>query len=83
MEARELVEKVKNNPRTEENYQEIIKWCSENKNQIDLQDKDQSYLYEESARYLMMNKIGKWDKDDAQILINYFVKKTTKGLNIK
>ena len=30
MEIQEFVEKFMNNPKTEESYQEVIKWCGEN-----------------------------------------------------
>lgn len=46
MEARELAKKFRNNPQTENSYQHIIKWCSENAKNLDLTDKDQHYLFE-------------------------------------
>ena len=74
MEARELAKKFRNNPQTENSYQHIIKWCSENAKNLDLTDKDQHYLFEMSTRYLMKTKIRHWNKDDVTLIINYFVK---------
>ena len=82
MEAHELAEKFRNNTRTEASYQEVVKWCSENTNKLDLQDKDQQYLYEMSTRYLMKYRIGKWSKDDATVIINYLAKKSAWKLGI-
>ena len=75
MEIQELVEKFMNNPKTEESYQEVIKWCGENIKNFDLKEKNQIYLYERATRYLMKYKIGKWNKDDANIIITYLSKK--------
>ena len=74
MEAHELAEKFRNNTKTEESYQEIVKWCSENSSKLDLKDEDQQYLYEMSARYLMKIKIGNWNETDTNVIINSFAK---------
>ena len=47
--------------------EKILKFGFKRKNQI--------YLYEMSTRYLMKYKIGKWNKDDANIIVTYFFKK--------
>lgn len=82
MEAHELAEKFRNNTKTEVAYQEIVKWCGENSSKLDLQDRDQQYLYDMSTRYLMKYKIGKWNKDDASVVINYLAKKSAWKLGI-
>lgn len=82
MEAHELAEKFRNNTKTEASYQDIVKWCGENAKDLDLTDKDQQYLYEMATRYLMKYKIGKWNKDEANVVINYLAKKSAWQLGI-
>ena len=74
MEAHELVEKFKNNTKMESSYQEVVKYCGENAERLDLSDKDQQYLFEIATRYLMKIKIGHWNQADAKLIINYFAK---------
>ena len=74
MEAHELAEKFRNSPKTEQNCQDVVKWCSENAKDLNLTDKDQQFLYEISTNYLMKYKIGKWNKEDANVVINYLAK---------
>ena len=40
MEAHELAEKFRNAKQTEEGFEEIVAWCSENSEKLDLSDKD-------------------------------------------
>lgn len=82
MEAHELAEKFRNNTKTEASYQDVVKWCGENAKDLDLTDKDQQYLYEMATRYLMKIKIGHWDKNDANVIINYFAKVYTNNCGI-
>ena len=82
MEAHELAEKFKNSPKTEQNCQDVVKWCGENAKDLDLTDKDQQFLYEISTNYLMKYKIGKWNKEDANVVINYLAKKSAQKLGI-
>lgn len=74
MEAHELVEKFKNNTKTEASYQEVVKYCGENAERLDLSNKDQQYLFEMATRYLMKIKIGHWNQTDASVIINYCAK---------
>ena len=46
MEAHELAEKFRNNTKTEESYQNIVKWCAENSKDLDLTDENQYYRKE-------------------------------------
>ena len=80
--AHEIAQRFKTNPRTEAQYQEIVKWCSENCDKLDLKDEDQQYLYEMSTRYLMKYRIGKWEKSDANVIINYLAKKSAWKMGI-
>ncbi len=82
MDAHELAEKFRNNTKTEASYQDIVKWCGENAKDLDLTDNNQHYLYEMATRYLMKYKIGKWNKDDANVVINYLAKKSAWKLGI-
>lgn len=82
MEAHELTEKFKNTKQSKENLEEIISWCIENNNNINLQDKNQHYLYNMSIKYLMKYKIGNWNKNDASIIIHYLAKKFAWDLGI-
>lgn len=74
MESHELAEKFRNNAKTEASYQEIVEWCGKNASKLDLSNKDQQYLFEMSTRYLMKIKIGHWNENDANLIINYFAK---------
>ena len=82
MEAHELAEKFRNSPKTERNCQDVVKWCNENAKDLNLTDKDQQFLYEISTNYLMKYKIGKWNKEDANVVINYLAKKSAQELGI-
>lgn len=82
MEAHELAEKFRNNTKTEAGYLEVVKWCGENSKNLDLKDKEQQYLYEMATGYLMKYKIGKWNKEDATVVINYLAKKSAWKLGI-
>ncbi len=83
MEAHTLVEKFRNTKQSRESFEEIIAWCNENVDKLDLSDKDHQYLYEMSARYILSNnKLGKLNKEDANVLIHYFSKKFAKVLGI-
>ena len=82
MQAHELAEKFKNAKPSRESFEEIVAWCNENADKLDLLDKDQKYLYEMSTRYLMKIKIGNWNKNDAKVIINYFAKSYTNNYGI-
>lgn len=83
MEAHKLVEKFRNTKQSRESFEEIIAWCNENVDKLDLSDKDHQYLYEMSTRYILSNnKLGKLNKEDANVLIHYFSKKFAKVLGI-
>ena len=83
MDANELAIKFKGkSTRTEADYQEVVKWCSENCDKLDLRDEDQRYLYEIATKYLMKFRIGKWDKSDARVIVTYLAKKSAWKLGI-
>ena len=74
MEISQLAEEFRNKTKTREDYERIVKWCSENCEKMDLGDKDQKYLFDMTALYLMKMKIGNFSKDEAKIIVNYFSK---------
>ena len=83
MEAHELAEKFRNTKRSRESFEEIVAWCNENADKLDLSDKDQQYLYEMSTKYILSNnKLGKMNREDANVLIHYLSKKFAKVLGI-
>ena len=84
MEAHELVENLKNNPNNEElNIEEVIKWCDEHAEKLNLLDSDEMFLCEKATKYLMENKEKRaWSKDDAKYVANFLARKTIKNLNL-
>lgn len=82
MEAHELAEKFRNAKQTREGFEEIVAWCNENAGSLDLTNRDHQYLYEMATRYLMKIKIGHWNKDDANVVINYLAKREAWKLGI-
>lgn len=52
----------------------IVKYCQENINSMDINDETDYYLCRASTLYLMKNKIGHFDKDEARCLTVYFAK---------
>ncbi|MBP3256337.1 MAG: hypothetical protein J6M60_07655 [Clostridia bacterium] len=84
MEAHELVENLKSNPNNEElNIEEVIKWCDEHAEKLNLSDSDEMFLCEKATKYLMENKEKRaWSKDDAKYIANFLARKTIKKLNL-
>ena len=84
MEAHELVEMLKSNPNNEElNMEEVIKWCDEHAEKLNLSDSDEMFLCDKATKYLMENKEKRaWSKDDAKYVANFLARKTIKQLNL-
>lgn len=83
MDAHELAEKLRNTqPKTVETFEEVVKWCSDNASNLDLGDADQKYLYTMSTKYLMKIKIGRWNDNDAKMIIEFFAKSYAKEYGI-
>ena len=82
MNSKEFAKEFKSSKKTEEEFQKLKEWCTENINKINLQDKDQYYLYEMAMWNLMNTKIGKWDKTDATLAVNYLAKNFASQLGI-
>lgn len=83
MEANELIEKIKNNPTTIKEYEEVLCWCSENIKNINFNDESCVSLYEISMKYLMKAKILNWNKDDIKVIINYLTKNYARKFGIE
>ena len=83
MEAHELAEKFRNTKQSKESFEEIIAWCSENADRMNLSDPDQDFLYRMSTKYIMSSqKVSHLDKKDATVLIHYLSKTFAKRLGI-
>lgn len=83
MEAKELAEKFRNlKIKRETNFQEVLNWCKEHYQDLDLTDENQHYLYEKATIYLMKYKIGKWHRDDANTIVTFLAKKFAWELGI-
>lgn len=84
MEAHELVEKLKSNPDNEElNMEEVIKWCHEHAEKLNLSDSAEMFLCDKATKYLMENKETRaWSKNDAKYVANFLARKTIKNLNL-
>ena len=84
MDAHELAEKLRNTqPKTVEVFEEVVKWCSDNADNLNIGDSDQKYLYTMATKYLMQIKIGRWNDDDAKIIIEFFAKSYAREYGIE
>lgn len=82
MEACELVKELKKTVMKEQSYIDVVEWCKKNYDNMDIKDKNQHILFELATRYLMNNKIGKWTKEDALVIVNYLPRKLARNLGI-
>ena len=81
--AHELVEKYKNSDKTKDLHEEVVQWCSKNIENMDLSNKDHSFLYGIATTYLMKtNQILNWSERDATVLIHYMSKNLVKKLKL-
>ena len=69
MNIEDLVNTFKTNP-IEENCIKLLEWCY--KNDANFNDANNRYAYEKATHYLLLCKIGKWNKEDAKIIIKSF-----------
>lgn len=83
MDAHELAEKLKNTqPKTVEVLEEVVKWCSDNADNLNIGDSEQKYLYSMATKYLMQIKIGRWNDNDAKVAINTLAKMSASEMDI-
>lgn len=52
----------------------IVTYCQENMNSMDINDETDYFLCNVNTMYLMKNKIGHFDKDEAKYLTSFFAK---------
>ena len=84
MDANELANKLRSNPNSESSYiEDVIKWCDENAEKLNLSNPDETFLCEKATKYLMENKGNRtWSKDDAKYITSFLAKKALKELNL-
>lgn len=84
MDAHELANKLRNSPNNESLYiEDVIKWCDENAESLNLSNPDEMFLCEKTTKYLMENKEKRaWSKDDAKYVANFLARKTIRKLNL-
>ena len=58
------------------NQTELENWYRANSETLDLLDAEQKGLAESAMRYLMNEKLGHWDKEDAIFAINFLARKS-------
>lgn len=79
MEAKELFEKLKNG---QASYEDLLKWCIENKEQMDLNEYYSGRLYNTMVKHSMQTRIGNLSKDEADLYIRYFSNRMAKDLKV-
>lgn len=79
METKELLERVKSG---QASYEELFKWCNENKEKMNLNDNYEWLLYTTFVRDSMQTKIESLSKDEVDIYIRYFANKTAKKFGL-
>ena len=84
MDARELANKLRNSPNNESLYiEDVIKWCDENAESLNLSNPDEEFLCEKATKHLMERKENRaWSNDDAKYITIFLAKKTLKELNL-
>ena len=84
MNAHELAEKIRNNLNTESSYiEDVIKWCNENAEKLDLSNPDEVFLCEKATKNLMENKVKRtWTKEDAKFVTSFLARKSIRELNL-
>ncbi len=71
MDAHELAEKIRNKQGT---YDELLQWCEETVDNIDLNNPDFQYLYDRAIRFMMQGRINNLSENEATIMIKYLSK---------
>lgn len=80
MKHSKLLQKYKTNP-TRETIEEILTWCLENVDKMNLSRSVDSKIYKIATKYLMESKLDNLSYDEAVYLINYFAKEYMNELN--
>lgn len=87
MDAHEIVQKIKNaianNQVTGEFFNELINWCNENTDKMDLSKGEYISVYKWIVGMLMKPNIRMvWDEKSVNIIVNYFAKDYLKKMNL-
>lgn len=82
--AHEIAEKIRDNANDETSYiEDVIKWCDENAERLNLSNSDQSFLCEKATKYLMENKVKRrWSEEEAKFIVHFLSKKTVDALKL-
>lgn len=79
MNVQELIEKIKSD---QASYEELLKWCSENKDTMNLKDYNEFRLYNTLINQLFKFKIGEMNREETSIFIKFFATKLACELKI-
>lgn len=79
MNVQELIEKIKSD---QASYEELLKWCSENKDTMNLKDYNEFCLYNTLINQLFKFKIGEMNREETSIFIKFFATKLACELKI-
>lgn len=79
MNVQELIEKIKSH---QASYDELLEWCSENKDKMNLNDLNEFRLYNTLVDQLFQFKIGKMNREETSIFIKFFATKLACELKI-
>lgn len=71
MDAHELAEKLRNKQGT---YDELLQWCEETVDNMDLNNPDCQYLYDRAIRFMMQGRITNLSEKEATIMTKYLSK---------
>ena len=80
MEEIESAEKYKNLDKLSD--EENLIWCINNVEKIDFSNEKFILLYEKATNYLMKDKLGNWNREDANMIVMYLAKKHAMELQI-
>lgn len=71
MDTKEFMENIKSK---QANDDEIIKWCEENIDDIDLANRDNVEIYDKAIKIMMQRRINRLTENEAKLMIKYLSK---------
>ena len=78
MEANKLVEKFRNSSKDENDWKEVLNYCLNNFEKLNLTNEEDKYLLDNAIKYLMIRKFKCLENTEAKLLTVYFAKKYLK-----
>lgn len=75
MDAKAFKIKFQNSEKTDVFLKKLVDWCKENIGILDFSNKDFIYLYENAMKYLFNVRIGRWNEEDAKLVLQYISRK--------